>query len=183
MFTLKNILFPVDFSNRCRGAARILDALHKSFQPDITLVHVLLPPHMEYSVADFGGGLIQEYTTARTEQVKKDLDYFLDEELKHFPIRRVLLDGDPARKLVEYAHQNHTDLIVMPTHGYGGFRRFMLGSVAAKVLHDAQCPVFTGVHLEDAPDSQDIHLRKVGVGLDLSDTSPKVLDWAAKFAQ
>ncbi len=39
----------------------------------------------------------------------------------------------------------------MPTHGYGPFRRFILGSVTAKVLHDADCPVWTGVHLEEAP--------------------------------
>ena len=38
----------------------------------------------------------------------------------------------------------------MPTHGFGPLRRFLLGSVAAKVLHDAQCPVWTSVHT-DAP--------------------------------
>jgi len=184
MFMLKNVLFPVDFSNRCRGAARILEALHQCFQFEVTLAHVLPPPHFEYSMADLGGGLIQEYTAARTEQVRKDLEYFLDEELKMFKLRRVLLEGDPARKLVEFANSHQMDLIVMPTHGYGGFRRFMLGSVTAKVLHDADCPVFTGVAMEDVLETEKpIHIRKVGVALDLSPTSSKVLQWAADFTR
>lgn len=183
MFSLKNVLFPVDFSNRCRGAARVLDALHTHFQPEVTLAHVLPPPHLEYSMADLGGGLVQEYTTARTEQARKDLEYFLDDELKHFTIHRVLLEGDPARKLTEFAQNHHMDLIVMPTHGYGGFRRFMLGSVTAKVLHDADCPVLTGVHLEDAPDPEEIHVRTVAAAIDLGPSSEKVLRWAACFAK
>ena len=40
---------------------------------------------------------------------------------------------------------------MMPTHGYGLFRTLLLGSVTAKVLHDTPCPVWTGVHVEDAP--------------------------------
>ncbi|MDX1983128.1 MAG: universal stress protein [Bryobacteraceae bacterium] len=183
MFALKKVLLPVDFSHRCRGAARILDALHKHFQPEITLLHVLPPPHYEYSMADLGGGIVQEYSVARTEQVRKDLEYFLDEELKNFKINRVLLEGDPARKVVDYAHTNQMDLIVMPTHGYGGFRRFMLGSVTAKVLHDADCPVLTGVHLEDAPDPEEIKVEKVGVAIDLGPMSEKLLRWADAFAR
>src|SRR5689334_5210872 len=96
MFQLQNVLFPVDFSSRCRGAARLLDSLHQFFRPEVTLIHVLPPPHLEYTMADLGGGVFQEYTQARTEQVKKDLEYFLDDELKHFHLKRVLLEGDPA---------------------------------------------------------------------------------------
>jgi len=183
MFQLQNVLFPVDFSSRCRGAARLLDSLHHCFSPEVTLIHVLPPPHLEYTMADLGGGVFHEYTQARTEQVRKDLEYFLDDELKHFPLKRVLLEGDPARKLVEYAHDNRSDLVVMPTHGYGGFRRFMLGSVTAKVLHDADCPVFTGVHMEDVPDPAAIHIQHVAVALDLGDVSEKVLKWAVCFSK
>ncbi|MBI3208193.1 MAG: universal stress protein [Candidatus Solibacter usitatus] len=183
MFTLKKVLFPVDFSDRCRGAARLLEALHTNFEPEITLVHVLPPPHLEYTMTDLGGGLIQDYTVARLGQVRKDLNYFLDDELKHFPIKRVLLEGDPGRKLIDYAHTDGSNLVVMPTHGYGGFRRFMLGSVTAKVLHDADCPVLTGVHMEAIPDPADVHVRTVAAALDLSESSEKVLDYAAGFAE
>jgi nucleotide-binding universal stress UspA family protein len=39
----------------------------------------------------------------------------------------------------------------LPTHGLGAFRRSLIGSITAKVLHDAECPVWTGVHLAQAP--------------------------------
>jgi len=63
----------------------------------------------------------------------------------------VLLKGDPAECIVRVAQENAVDLIVMPTHAHGRFRRFLLGSVTAKVLHDTDCPVLTGVHHEDKP--------------------------------
>ncbi|MCS7027052.1 MAG: universal stress protein [Bryobacteraceae bacterium] len=182
MFSLNKVIFPVDFSNRCRGAARLLDSLHENFRPVVTLIHVLPPPHFEYSMADLGGGLVQEYTAARTEQARKDLEYFLDEELKHYQLKRVLLEGDPARKIVEFAHNEGADLIVMPTHGYGGFRRFMLGSVTAKVLHDADCPVLTGVHMEEVAEADNLKVRNVAACLDLGPASEKVLRWASEFA-
>ncbi|MBL8232697.1 MAG: universal stress protein [Bryobacterales bacterium] len=182
MFSLNKVVFPVDFSNRCRGAARMLDSLHENFRPSVTLVHVLPPPHFEYSMADLGGGLVQEYTAARTDQARKDLEYFLDEELKHYQLKRVLLEGDPARKVVEFAHNENADLIVMPTHGYGGFRRFMLGSVTAKVLHDADCPVLTGVHMEDVAEADNLKVRTVAACLDLGPASEKVIKWASEFA-
>ena len=63
----------------------------------------------------------------------------------------MVLEGDLSAQIVEFAHGHPVDLIVMPTHGYGPFRRFILGSNTAKVLHDADCPVWTGVHIPDAP--------------------------------
>jgi len=71
---------------------------------------------------------------------------------------------------------------VMPTHGYGPFRRFILGSVTAKVLHDAECPVWTGVHLE-ASSTQTVHFRQVTVALDLGPQSERTLMWASRFAK
>jgi hypothetical protein len=74
-----------------------------------------------------------------------------------------LAESDAARacyvkRIVEFAHNNNITLIAMPTHGYGLFRRFLLGSVTAKVLHDADCPIWTGVHMEAAP-PRDTHAR------------------------
>ncbi len=59
--------------------------------------------------------------------------------------------GDPAQVITAFAHTQGVDLIMMPTHGYGPFRRLLLGSVTAKVLHDAECPVWTAVHMAKAP--------------------------------
>jgi nucleotide-binding universal stress UspA family protein len=57
-----------------------------------------------------------------------------------------LEDGDPATVIDWVAQQENSDLIMMATKGSGKFRRLLLGSVAAKVLHDVKCPVFMSAH-------------------------------------
>jgi nucleotide-binding universal stress UspA family protein len=91
--------------------------------------------------------------------------------------------GDPAAEIVKFAQAQQFDLIVMPTHGHGPFRRLLLGSVTAKVLHDAACPVWTGPHLAEAPVPESIHFRRVVCALDLGAESAFVLGWAARFAR
>lgn len=49
-------------------------------------------------------------------------------------------EGDVAEAIVEAATSDKVDLIVMSSHGYSGFTRWMLGSVAERVLHSAPCP-------------------------------------------
>jgi nucleotide-binding universal stress UspA family protein len=91
-----------------------------------------------------------------------------------------VVEGDPAQTIVKAAHET-AGLIMIPTHGYGPFRRFILGSTAAKVLHDADCPVWTGVHLESAPDAA-APQRRVLCAVDLGPQSSKTLFWAASLA-
>ncbi|OPY08840.1 MAG: Stress response protein NhaX [Syntrophaceae bacterium PtaB.Bin095] len=52
-----------------------------------------------------------------------------------------VLEGETAHTIIDYAKENHVDLIVIATHGYKGVKRVMFGSVALKVLHDAHVPV------------------------------------------
>jgi nucleotide-binding universal stress UspA family protein len=54
--------------------------------------------------------------------------------------------GGVAESIVEYAREIEADLIMMPTRGSGPMRRFLIGSVTAKVLHDTPCPVWTSPH-------------------------------------
>ncbi len=182
MPSLAKILLPVDFSGRCRGAARYLDALTKRFGSQAILLHVLPPPHYEFGAMEPANTALTELYAARAAQVKKNLASHLDAELKGLDVKRILLEGDPARKIIEYATAEAVGLILMPTHGYGPFRRFILGSVTAKVLHDADCPVMTGVHLEEAPPIDAIAFRRVLVALDLGPQSARTLEWAVWLA-
>ena len=182
MPALAKILFPVDFSGRCLGAARYMEALCSRFGSEVTLLHVLPPPHYEFSALEVGGSVLNELYAARTRQVRQDLNKLLAEEAAGLKVKRVLLEGDPAKHIVEFAHTVCADIILMPTHGYGPFRRFILGSVTAKVLHDADCPVWTGIHLEEAPAFDRIGFGNVLVAVDLSDDSARALEWAAWFS-
>ncbi|MGQ9634410.1 MAG: universal stress protein [Bryobacteraceae bacterium] len=179
---MSKILLPVDFSGRCRGAARYAEALARRFGSEVTVLHVLPPPHYEFSVLELGGSILNDLYAARTRQAQSDLDSILQEELAGVRVNRILLEGDPARRIVEYAEKEQVDLIVMPTHGYGPFRRFILGSVTAKVLHDADRPVWTGVHLEEVPPLERITFRNVMVAVDLSPHAVDPLSWGAWLA-
>ncbi|MEK7406656.1 MAG: universal stress protein [Acidobacteriota bacterium] len=179
---LTKILLPVDFSERCLGAARYAGALASHFGAEVILAHVVEPVRYEFSSLELCGTVLADLAANRAAQAKRQLDAFLAEELRSLPTRRVLLEGDPAQKIVACAHAEQAGLIALPTHGYGPFRRFILGSVTAKVLHDADCPVLTGVHLEEAPAAASIAFRTILCAVDLGPQSRQALQWAAQLA-
>jgi nucleotide-binding universal stress UspA family protein len=175
------ILMPVAFSARCHGAARFAEALATHFHSELVLLHVVMPIPA-YSFQD-GMPLPSGVMDDMVAQGKAQLETFAEQSLKGIPVTQVVLAGDPAQQIVDYANAGKVDLIIMPTHGYGPFRRFLLGSVTAKVLHDASCPVWTGPHMENAPPYPAIHFRKILCAVDLSIDSRAILQWAANFAR
>ncbi|HUE00235.1 MAG TPA: universal stress protein [Bryobacteraceae bacterium] len=181
MKSLSKILLPVDFSERSLGAARYAKTLADRFHSELTLLHILTPPHYEFGALEIGGSMLTELYSNRTEQVEKELETFLAGELAGLDVSRVVLEGDPARQIVEYAHAEKVGLIVMPTHGYGPFRQFILGSITAKVLHDADCPVWTGVHMEEAPQAEPMSFQEIVCAIDLGPQSCKALEWATSM--
>lgn len=184
MPSLSRILVPVEFSPRCRGAVQYAEALSCHFHCEIVLLHVVMPP-----LANFSSFEAMAYTSAGdlaceiAEQRTADLETFPCSAPPDAGVRRVVLEGDPTQTIVQFAASENCDLIVMPTHGYGPFRRFLLGSVTAKVLHDAICPVWTGPHMESAPDYSTLHFHNIVCAIDLGLRSREVLCWAAGFAR
>jgi nucleotide-binding universal stress UspA family protein len=175
--SLSQILVPVDFSERAVGAARCAKALADHFHSTLTLLHVIPPSTFDVGPLDAGGALLPELYAARTGQANAELDGFLASELPAPTVQRTVTEGDPAARIVAFAHGHPVDLIVMPTHGYGPFRRFILGSNTAKVLHDADCPVWTGVHMPEAPQAG-LPPHRILCAVDLGPQSSKALEWA-----
>lgn len=171
MFQLKRILYPVDFSRRSRGAAVYVEALAGRFQAELILLHVVEP-------ASYNRTLAEEPEITR----QSFLDFF-GPDLKFLRVETVVERGEPARKIVECAVAHKADLIMMPTQGLGRYRRLIIGSSVAKVLHDADCPVWTGVHLEDAPPLEKVHTERVLCAVDLKQPSATVLNWASQLAR
>jgi nucleotide-binding universal stress UspA family protein len=177
MNSLAKILLPVDFSERSALAVRYARDLALHFESELTLAHVLPPLHSEVGIEIAGSMLVDVYRS-RTAQAERDLNAFESDALGGLKVRRVLLHGDPASKIVELAREERIDLIAMPTHGYGPFRRFILGSNTAKVLHDADCPVWTGVHIEEARPIT-APFSKLLCAVDLGPQSARALAWAS----
>ncbi len=166
---IKRILFPVDFSDGCLGGARYVEAFAGRFEAEIMLLHVVgMGEH----------NLAEELLPGRRAQ----LGAFLADDLKYFATKRVCVTGDASSEIVNAARRWGPDLVMMPTHGLGVFRRSLLGSVTAKVLHDLDCPVWTSAHLETAPPLEEIHCRSVLCAVDLTERSRSILEWAAWLA-
>jgi nucleotide-binding universal stress UspA family protein len=182
MPSLARVLMPVDFSGRSRAGARYLAPLAARFGSEITLVHVLPPPQYEFSTVEIGAAVLSDFYAARAAQAREELESHLSAELAGLRVKRVLLEGDPARRIVELSRAEDAGLIVVPTHGHGPYRRLLLGSVTAKILHDADCPVMTGIHLEGAPPAEPAAFRRVLVAIDLGPQSARALEWASWLA-
>ena len=182
MITFGKILFPVDFSERCRTAARYVEIVAANFGSKLILLHVIdvLDPVADINSA---GLMFESEVEERTLTLRKTLEPYLEEELKPLKVERRLETGEPSRVIVEMAHSEDVDLIMMPTHGYGGFRRFILGSVTAKVLHDAHCPVWTGAHMEEPPLPETIRMDHIACAVDLGPENEAVIKAAAKLAE
>jgi nucleotide-binding universal stress UspA family protein len=176
--SLSKILLPVDFSERSVAAARYARSLARHFQSELTLLHTLTPLLHEFGALEFAGTMLADMYRTRTGQAGKELDTFMAEELAGLNVRRVLLHGDPAEKIVQFARDEGVGLIAMPTHGHGSFRRFILGSNTAKVLHDADCPVWTGVHFEEVRAVEGGALQSILCAIDLGQESVRTLAWA-----
>ncbi len=150
MWAPHKILFPVDLSDSCTATAPFVEAMAKKYNAEVTLLHVL-----EVSsrvIADCYGVSVPVMDTAAVWQAEAEqAKAYLTGKFQCLQVEREVVEGDAAHAIDEYAREKGVDLIMMPTHGYGIFRTLLLGSVTAKVLHDSLCPVWTGVHVEDAP--------------------------------
>ncbi len=180
MRAFQKILFPVDMSDSCTAAAPFVEALARKFNAELTLLHVLeMPPGY---VTDWYGYMALVDTEAIRGARQSELDLYLKDKFEGLKVRRVMLEGDAAHEITEYAQENGTDLIMMPTHGYGIFRSLLLGSVTAKVLHDAACPVWTGVHVAETPPAS-AAFTNIMCAVDLTEKSLPTMQFASKLAQ
>jgi len=137
MMPFKTILFATDFSAASKAAFEVAAGLARDYRARIIAVHVIEPVRMGFSeFASYVGpdedkGLAMEQLQAiRPPSPMVTMEYRL-------------LEGEPARVIIESAHETEADLIVMGTHGRAGLTRLVMGSVAEDVLRRAPCPVMT----------------------------------------
>lgn len=180
MTAIKHILFPIDFSDRCCAAVAFVEAMANRYGAKITLISVAQPIYYT-GIGDPGGPLVFGTDTILSD-LKERLDSALTRELAHLKVDHVAVLGDPAWVITQFAHDNGVDLIMMPTHGYGPFRGFLLGSVTAKVLHDAECPVWTAAHVEEKPCQDHLACRNILCAVDGTPKSEALMRWASRLA-
>jgi nucleotide-binding universal stress UspA family protein len=180
MPSFQHILFPVDFSQQNGGIAPYVAYIARRYRARVTMLHVLEIPSAGYPGWPAHAALID--FQAMIDDRRQRTESFLKTEFQEIATTRVMDEGDPARQIVAYAEKEKVDLIMMPTHGYGPFRRFLLGSVTAKLLHDVKCPVWTSAHAPNIP-AQPAGYRNVLCAVDLTPNSVPLVQWASGFVR
>lgn len=144
MKRIRRILHPSDFSSASGVAfARALE-LAKSNRAELLVAHVLASPAPILGDGYVSPQAYQEIEKSIEAQGRKQLDALLRKARKAgVHARGLLLEGVAHDRIVRAAKAKRADLVVMGTHGRGGFARLLLGSVAERVIATARCPVLT----------------------------------------
>jgi nucleotide-binding universal stress UspA family protein len=171
MADFKRILFPIDFSEQSQLAAPYVKAFAQQFGAEVLLLHTEALP-------------VEPYVwEPQPEYILQVLTDFARENLVPLDVQVFGSVGEAATEIVSYAKRKQADLIMMPTHGRGPFRRFVLGSVTTKVLHDTAIPVWTSAHLEVERPPVPPDFRNLLCAIDLDDVGQHTLTYAGGLAR
>lgn len=138
------ILVPLDGSHTGEAALSCVEALASKTKSSVTLVYIGSP------VYEALRELQQEYKGPLPTEMIEDImaasgSYLIRVRQtiggKGFEVDWEVLTGDPAEKILEYAREKNFSLIAMSSHGRGGIARWVLGSVADKVIRNSESPV------------------------------------------
>ena len=145
MKPLHNVLVATDFSPASRPAFRRALDLARSSSAALWIVHVA---RSAPTISPDGYVLPRVYEEAETairEDARKRLKTLLSRSQKAgVRARALLLRGGAFHDAILRAARSHrADMIVLGTHGRTGMARFFVGSVAARVVAAASCPVLT----------------------------------------
>jgi nucleotide-binding universal stress UspA family protein len=184
--TFSNILFPIDFSERSQAIAPHVRAMvARSFavsgtEASLTLLHLIEMPGLTYGTPEAPVMFDYPFDEIK-DSMEGRLKRFAETEFPDTPVKVMVDQGDPGSCIAELARVMHVDLIMLPTRGMGKFRAALLGSVAAKVLHDAGCAVWTAGHCEEIG-TKHTELRSVICAIDTVPEGTRLIRSAAELA-
>ena len=186
MVQIKRILCPVDFSAVSRHAFDRALAVARSYDGEITVLHVLQVPSpmpaVPYAPVLPGGFRVE---VRNRPQVLVELSRFLGLEHPYgVSVRQEVIEADLVHKeILTRASGTSADLIVMGTHGRSGVNHLFLGSIAEKVLRTSPIPAL--IVPPQAPDvpAGGIPFRSILCAVDFSQDSLQALSFAASLAE
>jgi len=142
---VKKIILATDFSDTSKDASDHALLLAQSYKAELKALHAFDSnawriPSPYYLTKDKSEGVfevLEEETRQRGKEALKKLGESFDLE-----VETIFTEGDPGHEIIRVAEELNADLIVLGTHGYTGWKRFTLGSVAEFVVKHAHCAVF-----------------------------------------
>jgi len=182
MITFHRILFPVDFSERTVAIVPAVKAMARRFGSELEILHIVDLPTTWFASPEASAWSALINADGMRRAGRAALDRLVSQQFSDMHVVPQLDEGIAAQQIVDYAREDHADLIMMPTSGQGPFRRLLLGSVTAKVLHDSHCPVWTGVHAEQLTAHSADRWKRMLCAVDTNERDVDLLKWAAEFA-
>ncbi len=139
------ILSPLDGSPLAECTIEHVKEIAKGCNvPEVIFLFVVDIARNAYWAADMAPNvqLLQQAEEAQKEGAQSYLKKVVAKAKKDgLMAKGVVVEGNPADSIIEYAQNNGVDLIVMSTHGRSGITRFALGSVTDKVIRTVSSPV------------------------------------------
>jgi nucleotide-binding universal stress UspA family protein len=186
MLTLRSILCPVDFSDQSRHALRWALALAARLQSRVIVFTAIDPLLVEAAKVRLRMDLVKTDTEPALEQFVKTT---LPESAAWAPQTAFHVGvGHASELILATAVSEHADLIVMGTHGLGGFRKLLLGSTTERVLRHTNTALLAvppekteGIVLEST--GARLELKRILMGTDFSEASATALQYAIDIAQ
>ena len=135
----QRILLPLDGSALAEQALPHAIAQAERFQAELILLKVLEPLAKNLN--------LPIEATRRAEEVTRKLAHEYLERIavgvreSGIPVRAITVEGHPHKEIVRFAEAEQVDLIVMCTRGHSGLSRWLMGSVADRVVRGASVPV------------------------------------------
>ena len=177
MPTFTRVLCPVDLSETSGHAVSLAAALTATPPCQLTVQYVYVPMFMPVPMLPVPGDRVPP---GEFDRVVEDVRTFATAAGCRPGVPVVVDVGRPDFEILKRAAEDTADVIVMGTHGAGGFSHFVLGSVTEKVLRQAPCPVLAVP--PGARASSAVPFRQVVCAVDFSDWSVAALDLAASLA-
>ncbi len=141
VWDLENVVVGIDGSDQSRHAATVSADLARRNGATLHLVTIVRPPEGWWGIVGSPptpSALSKSLSDAQREILDSVIAGL---DLSEIEVVQVEDVGDPARMLLEYAKKVDADVMVIGRRGAGLIERLMLGSVANRVVHDAECPV------------------------------------------
>lgn len=136
----KKILVPLDGSPLAEAVLPHAQALAKSEGAEIVIMRVPVTPSMEFLARNpaMAEKIIEEMEEETQEYLKIETEVLKKGGTK---VSSVMREGPIPETILSVADETHADVIAMSTHGRSGIQRWLMGSVADRVVHHAHIPV------------------------------------------
>ena len=176
--SLKNILFPTDFSDASQAALPYAQSLAKLYGSTILVAHSIpAEPHQAVPMDPFPA-----QDNLAWQDARQKLESFSKvPAFSAIPTKTLLDRGDVGDVIAGMIREENVDLVVLGTHGRRGLSKLILGSSAEKIYRSASCPVLTvGPR---AHGSKKWNLRRILCPADVSEDPQPVVNYALSLAE